>query len=291
MVSLNQNSSSAGTPTLPIQQLASPSSLDADQVINSSLSQASQGGVEIQRLPDSAMLESPAIETSLETLHSENEHEPAIETSIETLELRNQYAIPEDPTVHIPTLSKSSSQIWDGAGSTTPNAIVDNVETGSSAPQALASIKETRPVMHPRQSSTGSASEMSESGQTDGDKASSSRTRTTDQAKVRHNIVERRYRDNINAQVDVLRDSIVATMEAKSSRLGADELKRLTKAAVIAAATHQIKRARIENDKLLNENRELQAQIAELEKLVKCGECPLMQLSVDMHLNSSMDAS
>lgn len=75
-------------------------------------------------------------------------------------------------------------------------------------------------------------------------------------------------------------------MEAKSSRLGADELKRLTKAAVIAAATQQIKRARSENDKLLDEHRDLQAQIKELEKLVKCGECPLMQLSVDMHLES-----
>jgi len=120
-----------------------------------------------------------------------------------------------------------------------------------------------------------------------------SRVRTTDSAKVRHNIVERRYRENINAQVDVLRDSIVATMQVKdeqngtsSSRLGADELKRLTKAAVIAAATQQIKRARSENDKLLDEHRLLQAQIKELESMVKCGECPLMQLSVDMGLES-----
>ncbi|KAH0280632.1 hypothetical protein KCU71_g17090, partial [Aureobasidium melanogenum] len=119
------------------------------------------------------------------------------------------------------------------------------------------------------------------------------RVRTTDSAKVRHNIVERRYRENINAQVDVLRESIVATVHSKeeqqggsASRLGADELKRLTKAAVIAAATKQIRRARTENERLLDEHRALQAQIRELESLVKCGDCPLMKLTVDLSLES-----
>ncbi|KAG9888697.1 hypothetical protein KCU94_g16083, partial [Aureobasidium melanogenum] len=123
--------------------------------------------------------------------------------------------------------------------------------------------------------------------------AAAARVRTTDSAKVRHNIVERRYRENINAQVDVLRESIVATVHSKeeqqggsASRLGADELKRLTKAAVIAAATKQIRRARTENERLLDEHRALQAQIRELESLVKCGDCPLMKLTVDLSLES-----
>ncbi|GAB7348422.1 hypothetical protein MBLNU459_g6848t1 [Dothideomycetes sp. NU459] len=116
------------------------------------------------------------------------------------------------------------------------------------------------------------------------------------EAKIRHNIVERRYRENINAQVDVLRDSIVATMQAKndqsgssSSFLGADELKRLTKAAVIAAATQQIKRARSDNEKLLEEHRALQAQIQQLEAQVKCGDCPLVQLTFDMGLENPVE--
>ena len=144
-----------------------------------------------------------------------------------------------------------------------------------------------------RHESADSSSETSDTGRSKAERPEPARTRTTDSAKVRHNIVERRYRENINAQVDVLRDSIVATMQVKdeqngtsSSRLGADELKRLTKAAVIAAATQQIKRARSENDKLLDEHRILQAQIKDLEKRVKCGECPVMQLSVDMGLDS-----
>ncbi|KAI5205472.1 hypothetical protein E4T39_03089 [Aureobasidium subglaciale] len=141
------------------------------------------------------------------------------------------------------------------------------------------------PVKSRRSSSDEDNTQMSDTAVT--------RVRTTDSAKVRHNIVERRYRENINAQVDVLRDSIVATVHSKeeqqggsASRLGADELKRLTKAAVIAAATKQIRRARTENERLLDEHRSLQAQIRELEGLVKCGDCPLMKLTVDLSLES-----
>lgn len=137
----------------------------------------------------------------------------------------------------------------------------------------------------------GSKSATRHESQTLGDKPELART--ADTAKVRHNIVERRYRENINAQVDVLRDSIVATMQARddqqgtsSSFLGADELKRLTKAAVIVAATQQIKRARSSNERLLEEYQALQAQIKNLESQVKCGECPLMQLTFDMGLEN-----
>lgn len=158
--------------------------------------------------------------------------------------------------------------------------------------KSLTTLTTSSPVLpiKTRQSSTTSSPE--DLPQTS-DAAVAARARTTDSAKVRHNIVERRYRENINAQVDVLRESIVATIHSKeeqqggsASRLGADELKRLTKAAVIAAATKQIRRARTENERLLDEHRSLQAQIRELESLVKCGDCPLMKLTVDLSLES-----
>ncbi|KAH0292572.1 hypothetical protein M436DRAFT_49867 [Aureobasidium namibiae CBS 147.97] len=158
--------------------------------------------------------------------------------------------------------------------------------------KSLTTLSTSSPVVpiETRQSSTADSPE--DASQTS-DAAAVARVRTTDSAKVRHNIVERRYRENINAQVDVLRESIVATIHSKeeqqggsASRLGADELKRLTKAAVIAAATKQIRRARTENERLLDEHRSLQAQIRELESLVKCGDCPLMKLTVDLSLES-----
>jgi len=158
--------------------------------------------------------------------------------------------------------------------------------------KSLTTLSTSSPIVpiETRQSSTTDSPE--DASQTP-DAAAAARVRTTDSAKVRHNIVERRYRENINAQVDVLRESIVATIHSKeeqqggsASRLGADELKRLTKAAVIAAATKQIRRARTENERLLDEHRSLQAQIRELESLVKCGDCPLMKLTVDLSLES-----
>jgi hypothetical protein len=171
----------------------------------------------------------------------------------------------------------------------TPQALIEH---NSNQQQSLASCSTSSPAVPAktrRNSSTGSPEDTSQAS----DATATTRVRTTDSAKVRHNIVERRYRENINAQVDVLRESIVATIHSKeeqqggsASRLGADELKRLTKAAVIAAATKQIRRARTENERLLDEHRSLQAQIRELESMVKCGDCPLMKLTVDLSLGS-----
>ncbi|KAI5250552.1 hypothetical protein E4T42_04943 [Aureobasidium subglaciale] len=164
-----------------------------------------------------------------------------------------------------------------------------NLNEKTSDSQKRLSVSSTSPPAGPVKSRRSSSDEDN----TQISDTAASRVRTTDSAKVRHNIVERRYRENINAQVDVLRDSIVATVHSKeeqqggsASRLGADELKRLTKAAVIAAATKQIRRARTENERLLDEHRSLQAQIRELEGLVKCGDCPLMKLTVDLSLDS-----
>ncbi|CAD0082851.1 unnamed protein product [Aureobasidium vineae] len=157
--------------------------------------------------------------------------------------------------------------------------------------QSLTTPSTSSPAVAIKSRQSSSAGSPEDASQTSD--AAAARVRTTDSAKVRHNIVERRYRENINAQVDVLRESIVATVHSKeeqqggsASRLGADELKRLTKAAVIAAATKQIRRARTENERLLDEHRSLQAQIRELESLVKCGDCPLMKLTVDLSLES-----
>lgn len=158
-------------------------------------------------------------------------------------------------------------------------------------PQSLTTSSTSSPAVPIKSRQSSSAGSPEDASQPSD--AAAARVRTTDSAKVRHNIVERRYRENINAQVDVLRESIVATVHSKeeqqggsASRLGADELKRLTKAAVIAAATKQIRRARTENERLLDEHRALQAQIRELESLVKCGDCPLMKLTVDLSLES-----
>ncbi|CAD0016356.1 unnamed protein product [Aureobasidium pullulans] len=184
---------------------------------------------------------------------------------------RQSYLDQQKPAMQMPDSADfSHGQKRDASFLDTAPSQNDTDRTGHK--QQATAAPSTSPSAVPiksRQSSTdGSLDETS----------AAARVRTTDSAKVRHNIVERRYRENINAQVDVLRESIVATVHSKeeqqggsASRLGADELKRLTKAA---------------NERLLDEHRSLQAQIRELESLVKCGDCPLMKLTVDLSLES-----
>lgn len=277
------SSSSPGTPTsqdLPSQPSASQSPLDLSYGSYSSTSPANASDRRSSALHQSPLvgvMTAPAVNNLLDG-------------AVQLRERSSQSSLrePEPRSYSPPTATSNlSSNIWNSSDYAIPMPApvqpAESLDTSISPPVAV-------PVRH---DSVDSNSEASDAGKAKREQSEAARTRTTDSAKVRHNIVERRYRENINAQVDVLRDSIVATMQVKdeqngtsSSRLGADELKRLTKAAVIAAATQQIKRARSENDKLLDEHRLLQAQIRELEKQVKCGECPLMQLSVDMGLES-----
>lgn len=102
--------------------------------------------------------------------------------------------------------------------------------------------------------------------------------------RARHNIIERRYRENLNTQIESLRKSMIALSRQEDTAYTAQGLRHLTKAAVIAAATDEIKRTEADNQRLLEENERMLAQIQELERHVLCGACPLMQLMSDMNL-------
>ncbi|KAI4741004.1 hypothetical protein E4T50_08547 [Aureobasidium sp. EXF-12298] len=230
---------------------------------------------------------SPTQDQDLQYAPSTNASVHSDGSSIPAFSIRHSYPDQQKPSAQMIDSSnlshgqKRSSSFLDFEAPQVPAEPVGDQPTSSTSSPAV-------PIKSRQSSSAGSPEEASQPSD-----AAAARVRTTDSAKVRHNIVERRYRENINAQVDVLRDSIVATVHSKeeqqggsASRLGADELKRLTKAAVIAAATKQIRRARTENERLLDEHRALQAQIRELESLVKCGDCPLMKLTVDLSLES-----
>lgn len=229
---------------------------------------------------------SPAQDQDLQYAPSTNASVHSDGSSIPAFSIRHSYPDQQKPSTQMidsSNLSHGQKRNSSFLDLEAPQVPVEHVAqpTSSTSPPAV-------PIKSRQSSSAGSPEEASQPSD-----AAAARVRTTDSAKVRHNIVERRYRENINAQVDVLRESIVATVHSKeeqqggsASRLGADELKRLTKAAVIAAATKQIRRARTENERLLDEHRALQAQIRELESLVKCGDCPLMKLTVDLSLES-----
>lgn len=105
----------------------------------------------------------------------------------------------------------------------------------------------------------------------------------------RHNVVERRYRENLNSQIETLRKSMTALARQEGthsldSAYSPAGIRNLTKTSVIAAATEQIKRAQTENERINQENNRLESQIADLEKLVMCHACPLLQMMGDVNL-------
>jgi hypothetical protein len=236
---------------------------------------------------------SPTQDQSLQYAPSTTHSIHSDENSVAAFSIHQSYLDQQKPSMQMTDLNvpshgqKRNASFLDFP---TPQALGDRNDDQQQSLNTASTSSPTAPLKSRQSSSAGSPEDTSQISEA---AAATARVRTTDSAKVRHNIVERRYRENINAQVDVLRESIVATIHSKeeqqggsASRLGADELKRLTKAAVIAAATKQIRRARTQNERLLDEHRSLQAQIRELESLVKCGDCPLMKLTVDLSLES-----
>jgi hypothetical protein len=238
---------------------------------------------------------SPTQDQSLQYAPSTNPSVHSDENSVAAFSIHQSFLDQQKPSTQMADLSvPSHGQKRDASflDFSTPQALGERNDDQKQSLNTAPTSSPTAPLKSRQSSSAGSPEDASQT-QTSEAAAATARVRTTDSAKVRHNIVERRYRENINAQVDVLRESIVATIHSKeeqqggsASRLGADELKRLTKAAVIAAATKQIRRARTQNERLLDEHRSLQAQVRELESLVKCGDCPLMKLTVDLSLES-----
>lgn len=101
--------------------------------------------------------------------------------------------------------------------------------------------------------------------------------------KTAHNMIEKRYRTNINDKIAALRDSVPSLRIMSKSARGEDttmdreELHGLTpahklnKATVLSKATEYIRHLEKRNNRLLDENNAMQARIAAFEKLFMAG--------------------
>ncbi|TKA83884.1 hypothetical protein B0A55_00123 [Friedmanniomyces simplex] len=97
-----------------------------------------------------------------------------------------------------------------------------------------------------------------------------------------HNLIERRYRDNLNHQIEVLRDELptfksivacTADIEDPTALAG----KWPSKAVVIAAAIQYIAQLEQERGKAITRNTLLCAQVEGLQKLVRCDDCSIVK--------------
>jgi hypothetical protein len=104
---------------------------------------------------------------------------------------------------------------------------------------------------------------------------------------VPHNQVEKRYRLNVNAQLDALRRVVPVSRQrlagfdgglpdVEDISGGGAAARAPSKAVVLASATAYIRQLEADNARLAEEVRELRGQNGTLQSLVKCDGCSLM---------------
>ncbi|KAK4127316.1 hypothetical protein N657DRAFT_631158 [Parathielavia appendiculata] len=101
--------------------------------------------------------------------------------------------------------------------------------------------------------------------------------------KTAHNMIEKRYRTNLNDKIAALRDSVPSlrimcksargedTTEDREELHGLTPAHKLNKATVLSKATEYIRHLEKRNNRLLEENSNMQARIAAFEKLFMAG--------------------
>ncbi|KAG5948542.1 hypothetical protein E4U53_006243 [Claviceps sorghi] len=101
--------------------------------------------------------------------------------------------------------------------------------------------------------------------------------------KTAHNMIEKRYRTNINDKIAALRDSVPSLRIMSKSARGEDTTEdreelhgltpahKLNKATVLSKATEYIRHLEKRNNRLLDENAAMQVRIAAFEKLLMSG--------------------
>jgi hypothetical protein len=116
-----------------------------------------------------------------------------------------------------------------------------------------------------------------------------SRAQSPSRLRVPHNLVERRYRDNLNNQIESLRLALPSLRDARPSvplssvsdpehdDVGMSMLPRMpSKAVIISTAANYIRDLEAEREHLLAGTRALQEQVSALQKLVRCDDCSIL---------------
>lgn len=92
-----------------------------------------------------------------------------------------------------------------------------------------------------------------------------------------HSTIERRYRDNLNRQIEIIRDKVPAFSAALGCPADIEEVnptaKWPSKGVVIAAASRHIEKVEREREQAYTSNLELRKQIDALQKFVRCEDC------------------
>lgn len=99
--------------------------------------------------------------------------------------------------------------------------------------------------------------------------------------RIPHTIIERRYRDNLNTQIETLRLSLPSLKNAYVTSPDVEDSAlppRLpSKAMIIATAATYIKELEAEKNQAMDAVTNLQQQVNDLQKLIQCNDCSILQ--------------
>lgn len=108
--------------------------------------------------------------------------------------------------------------------------------------------------------------------------------------KVPHNIVERRYRDNLNGQLETLR-TMLPTLADCGGDVEDVAYRLPPKAKVLSTAATYIKELEAEKAQLAAGNAALKEQVSNLQKLVRCDDCSILQCLAAMQVQQTFPAA
>jgi len=114
--------------------------------------------------------------------------------------------------------------------------------------------------------------------------------------RVPHHVVERRYRDNLNGQIEALRVCIPSLATDECSTISDVEdapvpAKLPSKASVIATAQTYIRVLEDQQARLRTDADALRVQIAGLQKLVRCDDCSVIKYFNSLQLEGAIPAA
>lgn len=110
--------------------------------------------------------------------------------------------------------------------------------------------------------------------------------------RVPHNLVERRYRDNLNNQIELLRLTLPSLRDAQPCTAADYEdvssPRMPSKAVIIQTAASYIQDMQNERTRLLDANQALQEQITSLQRLIQCDDSNVLQYVNAMRLTAGI---
>ncbi|KAF1356937.1 hypothetical protein BDV97DRAFT_394809 [Delphinella strobiligena] len=176
------------------------------------------------------------------------------------------------------------------SGSPTTEVYIQTPATAMSTSPLLQSGQsdQGRPSTKRARTSTSIAMEIKPDPADDASPTLSPPTAGGKEKRLPHHVIERRYRENLNSQIEALRAAVPSTsacltldMEDIGSANAASAIRPLSKAAVIGHAAEYMRQLAAQNEEVERMNRELRVTVEALRRLVNCEDCGVVQQIVD----------